>query len=222
MKYCEHCQVNVRDERELCILCKNPLQTTDNIEECEDLFPKIAPFYERHLAMRILIFISIVAVVLSFAINIIFPSDVNWPLFFLFGVLSIWIGVYIIIQKRYHIPKKIIWLVIILSLLALFWDWRTGWHGWSLEYVIPITIVSAMIIMYITAKIMKLSINDYITYALIDSIFGIIPLLFILFGWVEVVYPSVISIVASIIFLAAIFIFQGKAIRTEIRKRMHV
>lgn len=222
MKYCEHCQVNIREDREECILCGNPLQEIDNTEEYSELFPEIPPFYERHLAMRILVFISITAVASSFAINIIFPSDVNWPLFFLFGVLSIWIGVYIIIQKRYHIPKKIIWLVIILSLLALFWDWWTGWQAWSIEYVIPITIVSAMIIMYITAKIMKLSINDYITYALIDSIFGIVPLLFILLGWVEVIYPSVISIVASVVFLAAIFIFQGNAIKTEIRKRMHV
>lgn len=214
--------MNIRENRENCILCGNPLQVSDNTEEYAELFPVIPPFYERHLAMRILIFISISAVALSFAINLIFPSAVNWAVFFLFGVLSIWLGIYIIVQKRYHIPKKIIWLVIILSLLALFWDWRIGWRGWSLEYVIPITIVSAMIIMYITAKIMKLSINDYITYALIDSIFGIVPLLFILLGWVEVIYPSVISIVASVIFLAAIFIFQGNAIRTEIRKRTYL
>jgi hypothetical protein len=222
MKYCEHCQVNIREDREECILCGNPLQITDVTEDYDELFPDIPPFYERRLAIRILIFISIVTVASSFAINFIFPTEINWPLLVLFALLSVWVGLFIIVQKRYHIPKKIIWLVVTISLLALFWDWWTGWRGWSLEFVIPIIIVSAMIIMYITARIMRLSINDYITYALIDGIFGIVPLLFILFGWVDLIYPSIISIVASIIFLAAIFIFQGEAIKTEILKRLHV
>jgi hypothetical protein len=76
--------------------------------------------------------------------------------------------------------------------------------------------------MYITAKILKLSVNDYITYALIDAIFGIIPLSFIIFGWVNVIYPSVISVASSIITLAAIFIFQGDNIKAELHKRMHI
>lgn len=221
MKYCNHCKVYIREDRDRCTLCENILD--DELKsKSEDVFPDIPPFYESHLAMKILIFISIIAVVVSFGINMVFPTRVNWPILFIFGVLSIWIGLIIIVQKRYHIPKKIIWQVIIISLLAIFWDYETGWRGWSIDYVIPIACVSAMIIMYVTAKIMNLSIRDYITYAFLDGIFGIIPVVFIAFDLVKVIYPSIISIGFSIISLSAIFIFQGKEIKAEIKKRMHI
>ena len=188
----------------------------------EEIFPEIPPVYESHLALKIMMFISIVALVVSFGINIIFPSEINWPILFMLAVISIWGGLIIIVQKRYHIPKKILWQVIIISILAVFWDYKTGWRGWSLDYVIPVACVSAMIIMYITAQILNLSIRDYITYIFLTGIFGIIPILFIIFNLVDVVYPSIISIGVSVILLSAIFIFQGKEIKLEITKRMHI
>ena len=220
MRYCRNCNVHIREKRDKCVLCENKLEGLQ--ENSENIFPEIPPFYESHLALKIMIFISIVALVISFGINIIFPSKINWPILFMLVVISIWVGLIIIVQKRYHIPKKIIWQVIIVSILAVFWDYKTGWRGWSLDYVIPIACVSAMIIMYITAKIMNLSISDYITYIFLAGIFGIIPVLFIIFNLVDISYPSIMSIGASIILLSAILIFQGKEIKSEIIKRMHI
>lgn len=224
MKYCRHCKVYIRGKNDKCPLCENLLEKRpiEEKEEGEDIFPQVESFYKSNLAIKIMIFISIVALVVSFGINLIFPSRINWPVLFLLALVSIWIGLIIIVQKRYHIPKKILWQVIIISFLAIFWDYYTGWRGWALNYVIPISIVSAMIIMYITAKIMNLSIRDYITYALLDGIFGIIPIIFIIFNLVDVIYPSIISIGFSIISLSAIFIFQGKEIKAEFAKRMHI
>lgn len=221
MKYCEHCNVYIKGEQENCSLCGNIIPANDNIAG-EDIYPSIPPSYEKHLAIRILIFISIATIVVSSAINFIFPTNINNPILIIFGLLSIWLGLISIVQKRHHIPKKIVRQVVIVSILALFWDWKTGWRGWSLDYVIPIACVAAMVIMYVTAKIMKLSIRDYITYSLIDGIFGIIPVLFILFGWIKVLYPSIISIALSVISLSSIFIFQGKDIKMEMDKRMHI
>ena len=221
MKYCNHCEVNITQSREKCILCGNFVSTISD-EKPEDIFPEIPPTFESHLGLRIMIFISICTIVISFVIDMIFPSYINWPLLMVFGLLSIWIGLFVIIQKRYNIHKKIIWQVIIVSLLSLFWDWNTGWQGWSITYVIPIICISAMVIMYVTAKIMKLSIRNYILYALIDGVLGIVPALFILFGWVRVKYPSIISVGISIMFLSAIFIFKGKEIKEELNKKMHI
>lgn len=221
MKYCRHCKVYIREEPEKCTLCGNILD--EKIDgESEKIFPEIPPFYESRLALKIMIFISIVALVVSFGINMIFPSSVNWPMLFMFAVISIWTGLIIIVQKRYHIPKKILWQVIIVSTLSVFWDYKTGWRGWSLDYLIPIACVSAMIIMYVTAKIMRLSIRNYITYIFLSGIFGIIPVIFIKFNLVSTVYPSIISIGFSIILLSAIIIFQGREIKEEIIKRMHI
>ena len=234
MKYCNHCRVHIRGNKKECPLCRNilPEDTGDTYKNNrrknanDEIYPEIPPTYERHLAVRVIIFISVVVIVASFVVYQlfphIFPTDVNWPLFVLFGIISMWLSLTLVIRKRNNITKNITWQVAVVSLLSVFWDWRTGWGGWSLDYVIPVICVAAMLVMYVTAKVMKLSVRDYITYFLLDSLLGIIPILFIIFRWVRVVYPSLISVAVSIIFLSAIIIFQGENIKAELNKRMHI
>jgi hypothetical protein len=222
MKYCNGCKVHIRGNRERCVLCGGLLSAADSSAGEEELFPEIPPYYENHLALRIMIFISLTTVVASFVIRMIFPTSVNWPIFVLFGLISAWLSLIVIIQKRHNIPKTIIWQVAIVTLLSVFWDWETGWRGWSLAYLIPIVYAAAEIVMYVSAKIMKLSTRDFIIYALLDGLFGIIPVLFILFDWVSTPYPSIFCVALSVIFLSAIFIFQGEKIKRELEKRMHI
>lgn len=222
MQYCNHCNVSIRNPKEQCPLCGNKLAPYDDDLLKKEIFPVIPSYLKSHLTLRILILVSIILVVFSFSFHAIFPSSMNWPLLLTFGLVSIWLDLIFLVQKRYHIPKKIVWQVAILSLLSIFWDWKIGWIGWSITYVIPILCLVAMIIMYSIAIIMKLSPRDYITYVFINALFGIVPIIFILFDLVEVIYPSIISIAISVIFLAAIFILQGKSIIGELDKRMHM
>lgn len=222
MQYCSQCGVYIRGKAERCVLCQSSLEPSDKDYGDEEVFPEIPPAFEAHLALRILVFISFVAIVGSFSVRMIFPTAINWPVFVAFGLASLWLGLIIILRKRHNIPKAIIWQVSLVSLLSLFWDWQTGWHGWSLDYVIPAICVTAELLMYISAKIMRLGARDYIIYAMLGAIFGILPVLFVLFNWIQVLYPSVICVTVSITFLAAIFIFRGKDIRYEWNKRMHI
>ncbi|QHQ62855.1 hypothetical protein Ana3638_20445 [Anaerocolumna sedimenticola] len=220
MQYCEHCKVHIRGNRKYCPLCQNTLSGTGSDEE--ELFPEIPVTYQYNLMIRVMLFISISIVVISLAVNAMFPVNVNWPMFIIFGILCIWISLAMVIRKRHNIPKSIIWQVAVISILAVLWDWRTGWRGWSLDYVIPIVCVVAMIVMYITAKIMRLGVRDFIIYIVLDSIFGIIPILFILLNLLHVKFPSVISISISVLSLAAVILFEGENIREELDKRMHL
>lgn len=222
MQYCSYCGVYIRGNKKNCELCGNSLSTDDGRDENPKIYPDIPPAYEHHLAIRIMLLISIITVVVNFAVYLIFPVNIKWPLFVVFGLLSMWLSLTMVIRKRHNIPKNIMWQVAIVSALSFFWDWRTGFWGWSLDYIIPFACIAAMIVMYVTAKIMKLSIREYIIYSLIDSLFGIIPILFIVFHWINVIYPSIICVGISIIFLSTIFIFHGENIMTELHKRMHI
>lgn len=220
MQFCNHCHVHIRGNKEKCPLCLNILPENDNQQE--EIYPDIALTFEGHLAIRIMLFISIVSIVLSFVLYKIFSIHINWPIFVIFGLLSMWLSLIVVIKKRHNIPKSIMWQVTIVSALSIFWDYETKWRGWSLNYVIPITLVLAMLIMYITAKIMRLSVRDYILYLLLDGLFGIIPIGFILFGWIDTIYPSILCVAVSVIFTSAIIIFQGENIKIEFDRRMHI
>lgn len=222
MILCNHCKVYIRDGKNKCPLCGNILSQKDNENKEEDIYPVIPLSYERHLAIRILIFISVVAVVISYIIYSLFPTKVNWPMLVLLGIASMWLSITYVLRKRSNITKTIMWQVVIMSLLSILWDWKIGWRGWSLDYAIPFLCIAAIIVMYVTAKAMRLGTGYYIAYFLLGGLFGIIPGLFILLDLVKVDYPSIISVAVSIIFLSAIIIFQGEKILSELQKRMHI
>ncbi len=220
MQYCEHCKVYIRGNRKKCPLCQNSLMKAGNDEE--EVFPELPVTYQNHIIFRMLIFLSISIIVISFAINAMFPTKVNWSMIVISGILCMWLSLGVVIKKRNNIPKSIVWQVAIISILAVIWDWRTGWKGWSIDFVIPIACVVAMIVMYVTAKIMHLSVRNFIIYLLMDGIFGIIPIAFILFDILKYRYPSIICATLSIISLSAIIIFEGENIKEELNRRMHL
>ena len=112
--------------------------------------------------------------------------------------------------------------VILLSVFARLWDSITGCPGWSYQYVIPFLFVFAMIIFPILAKITHMAVMDYMIYVVIDIVLGVIPLILLLFGSTDVIYPSIISVAVSAISLAFFAIFEGGNLVAELKRRFHI
>jgi hypothetical protein len=221
MQSCIHCNVNIKGEHTVCPLCASILEDKGNSKE--EVFPHIPTIYQEfNLFIRILILVSIVGVVASFAINLIFTHESNWSIMVAAGVLCMWISLFFIIRKQSNIAKTILWQVGLISILSVIWDNSIGWIGWSIDYVIPTACLLVMIVMAVGAKILKIGVRDLIIYLLIDAIFGFVPAVFIIFGWVNVLFPSVICVAASVISLSALILFEGDNMKAELNKRMHI
>jgi len=220
MKFCKSCNVSVTGKRKICPLCQGRL-TGDKAQE--EIFPKISFVYTEHsLFFKVMLLTSIIAGTVSVAVNILMPGGGAWSLFILGGLASVWASLITIINQRKNIPKNIVYQVMTISVTALIWDTLTGWRGWSINYIIPLVCVFAMISMAVISKIRKLHIEDYILYIIIDSLFGIVPVIFIILGLLDVLYPSIICISTSIISLSTIIIFEDKSLKAEIKRRLHV
>jgi hypothetical protein len=189
----------------------------------DEVFPHIPTLYEQHyMFFRILTFLSIVVVVVTVTINIMFHNHGWWSLFVVAGIICLWAALFIAFRKRKNIPKNILYQVVMISIISTFWDYFTGWMGWSVDFVIPITCLSAMLAMVFISKIMHSDVEDFMIYTIIGGLFGIMPILFLAIGMLNVRYPSLICVAASIIFLSAIFIFQGNKMMAELKKRLHL
>ncbi len=103
MQYCNHCQVKIRGNKERCPLCKNML-SADNSNGMR-IYPQIPLGYDRHLVMRMLVFMSIVALVVSFTVYMLVPADINLPIFTFLGLLSMWLSIILVLRKRNNITK---------------------------------------------------------------------------------------------------------------------
>lgn len=221
MKTCKKCAITVSGNHGKCPLCHNTLSGEE--ENGNEVFPFVPIVkYEHSLMYRLLQLFSAAAVVASFTINWMLPRSGFWSLFVIAGVVCVWISLSIAVRKRHNILKNMAYQVTIISILSVLWDIFTGWHGWSIDFVIPIAFVSAMSATSILARIRKMQAEAYIIYLSLLILYGIIPAAFVLNGWSRIVYPSLVCVAVSLFSLAALFIFEGGNMLEELKRRMHL
>jgi hypothetical protein len=245
MLECHKCKVTVAGNLRHCPLCQGDLAGTAEPES--DVFPVIpaqpVPF------KRLITFIAfgtIAVAVISVAVNIAIPfggrtvpiegltvpfgadnaiessGGIWWSFFVIAGLGSLWLSFLVINNQWWNIPKIIFTQLIVISVLVLLWDFFTGFYKWSLNFVIPILFSCSMIALAVFAKVRKLKVEDYIIFLGIISVISIFSLLLIIFHVVTIVYPAVICFALSVISLAFLWLFEGKSLREELQRRLHL
>lgn len=218
---CKRCHIGVTGSHTACPLCQGPLVGVPCPQD--DRFPFIDTIlHQHHQLIRILLFISAIIVLLCFAVNYLMVYPGFWSLFVALGVVCMWVSTSMVFRKRHNIPKTILWQAVIFTVFTVMIDLASGWRHWSLDYAMPCFFIVAILSMWAVAGILRLRLEDYLGYMLIDVVIGVIPTLFLLFHLVNVTLPSVLCILASVISFAALMIFKDKALRSEITKRLHI
>jgi hypothetical protein len=221
MKHCKKCNMNVRGTSDYCPLCQSSL--SGSADGSRDPFPFITTLYKRHnLFFRLLIFGSIAASAILLLINCLIPTRIFWSLFAVGGILCFWLYLAVAVRKRHNIPKSILYQTVLIVVLAVLWDYLTGWRNWSLDYVIPFLFIGTSIALSVTAKVMRMKLDDYFFYLFIHILFGIIPLIFLLTHRVNVLYPSLACVTFSVISLAGLAVFKGEKIVEEFKNRFQL
>ncbi len=219
MKHCEKCNVDVSGNRKICPLCQTLLSGTGE----EEVYPYIPSFFNKHKIMiKTAVFASLSACIISVAVNSMIPQSGKWSSFVLLGMACIWLCLYVIIKKHDNIPKTILYHVFIISGLSILWDKFTGWHGWSLDFVVPSVCIAAMIATVVVVKIFKKHLRNYIFFIFMNALFGILPSIFYTAKLVHIQYPSIICSALSIIIITGLLIFQGHEIFVELKKKFHL
>lgn len=219
MLFCPSCGVSVTGDKRCCPLCHGKLTG----EPSKDVFPaNVTPHYSSNFLIKLISTAALSAIAVCLITNYLFPSAVMWSLFAAAGIVCAWITLTVGIKYRSYIIKNITWQLFIVTILAFIWDWFTGKHGWSLDFILPCTCMAAMASMYILSIAMKLSSDQYIVCLALDCIYGFIPLFFILTDRLTYVIPSAVCVIASFISIVALIIFQGRDMKKELQKKFHI
>ena len=107
-------------------------------------------------------------------------------------------------------------------LFVVIFDLMTGFHRWSFNYLIPALCSFSMIVIASIAATGHRSIENYIIYMVVSAVFSMVPVIFLLTGWTTVLWPTVLTAAASVIYLAALVLFIGKDTWSELKKRLHL
>lgn len=194
------------------------------VEKVEPEYPK--PDAQREVEIKVFRFFSFIclaAAVIFGAVYFNFQPEIPWPLFTAFGIGSMWLALAIGYVKRYNLMKNAMWQLIIVSAGCVLWDVFTGWHGWSIDFVVPIVSMVILLSMFIIAKVQKHTAKEYMIYFVMAGGYGVIlPLILLLTGVLKVRLISFICVVVCFLFVAALVIFKGKEFRDEMHKKFHV
>ena len=115
MRHCQHCNATIKGEWEQCPLCQTTLdEGTDPV--LPDPYPKIPLRFNKEIVTKYLTLISFVLIIAFLLIELIWIGRMENLQLALFGIISMWLSVLILIRKRRNIAKGIVYLIV--SLVA--------------------------------------------------------------------------------------------------------
>lgn len=183
--------------------------------------PQEKPVYEGLKFFQWFSFSCIAAACVCIMINVIFTPHLHWSLFVIGGALSMWIALALGFFKRHNLLKNAIWQMVLLPLVCIIWDICTGWHTWSVDFVMPGIFLTIQASVIIITKLQKLPLEEYMIYHILAGIIGLVPGILVLFH-IPAFSPLCILVSGiSFLWLMAMLIFKKKEVFSELYKKLH-
>ena len=221
MKYCPKCHVSIDAPRHYCPLCGGVLTGGDGEEK--ELFPVIPPLYKQYsLFFRVMIYLSIFAGVSAVSINLMLPQSGWWSVMVILAECGIWIAIATGLRRRTSFSKRILWQSAVILMLLTAADALTGWHRWSVNYVIPLTLMFTILAILLVEFIMSHRVQDYAIYLFVCGGMGFLPLVLVFTGVATVRWPALLSMAVSVLTISALFLFGGHSALEELKRRLHM
>ena len=227
---CQKCGLTFSVERVYCPLCKKRIideGTEDSsIKEDFDVFPVTQKKQADFIFMKIVTFAALAAVIVAGMVDrMMVLSDRTWqPIFFLV-VIGVAGGYALLIvgqRKWKNIRKMVMYEVIIGMILCIAYDWYTGWKGWSVQIVLPLTVVGMNLLYFILGFVDRKHQTDYGIYFLLTIIATVFVVILVCVGVMHNTMLVTVTTGIGVLLLIAKIIFQGKTFLSELSRRLHV
>lgn len=220
MRNCPKCGVEIEGKWARCPLCGAITEGTSS----DSPLPTVALRFSRKRLVRVLFLTSVVVILASFGLQLAFRRDADVGVLrsIWLGIAAMWLVVVMAVRKRRNIAKGTVYLVALVGLVCAYWDYLSGWHGWSVTYVIPIVCGFSIIALLIAVRMMRMEVGDYTVYAGLTVLLGLVPILFLIFGWTTNPIASAICIGVSGLALVVQILTQRREMGHELAKRLRV
>lgn len=193
---CESCGIRLTGTRTVCPLCSNRLLQKPLLEEFR-CYPAIPPKVTHNLLNKLVTLCSL----LSLAV-LCFLNFFILPLHSLFVPLCLGIaGTYIVlivgVQKWQNIAKSVLCEAAIGTALCILWDWLSGWHGWSVDFVIPLVCCGITIFNFVLCTAVRHSWLAYSGYFLLSLFWAFAILIFFFLGLISFRPLSILALTVA-------------------------
>lgn len=220
MSRCNKCNIEVLDETERCPLCNCVLEQT---VEVENMYPNVRLKARKMMLFgRIYLFLAILTEALLLYINYVTAPKMWWSvitgMIFLYGYLLIQFA--ILGKTGYRIKIVVLMMIMILMMVAI--DFVVGYHGWSLNYVLPSGILAVDVGILLLMLINRRNWQSYMMLQIFMMVCSVVPVVFAAVGLVTAPLLSQIALAFSVFLFLGTVIIGDRRARTELRRRFHV
>lgn len=220
MSRCNKCNIEVLDETERCPLCNCVLEQT---VEVENMYPNVRLKARKMMLFgRIYLFLAILTEALLLYINYVTAPKMWWSvitgMIFLYGYLLIQFA--ILGKTGYRIKIVVLMMIMILMMVAI--DFVVGYHGWSLNYVLPSGILAVDVGILLLMLINRRNWQSYMMLQIFMMVCSVVPVIFAAVGIVTAPLLSQIALAFSVFLFLGTVIIGDRRARTELRRRFHV
>lgn len=217
--YCPDCKVKIEYGLK-CPLCFKNIKGKSNGK----IYPKYKIKKKNKTVHNIFLFASIAITLLSFLANGYYFTYYKypWSLFVFLTIIYLWVLVKHTILSRVKGGNKVLMQVFCLSIICVIVDVNTGFHRWSVNYVIPyILLVSTAVIAFI-ARLIKMLWSEYINFVIASIFLCFIPLILSLLNVATVYLPGILAGTCSVLTFIGLMIFANKRFKNEVIGRFHI
>lgn len=221
MSKCKQCGVIVRDDTEVCPLCKCVLDTDT---EAENKYPDIwAKNHVLKLIIRIYLFVAIVTESLLIYLNYIYFDGLYWSV--IVGVVLAYIYLtlaYTVSYSRSGYRMKIIVGVAGGILLLNVIDHVLGNNGWSIDYAFPVALMAVDVTVLVLIIFNRRNWQSYLSFQIAMILFSLIPVILSALGYMRVPILAYLALAVAVFLFLGTVIIGGKRAMTELKRRFHM
>lgn len=219
-KKCNHCGVIILDETEKCPLCDGVVEGDDTgLNSYPNIVDKIK---KTSILMRILFTVWVLTFgalgIASYYVHGFILSVVVVAASTYYGLFMLWL----MTKPQYGYMKRIFLAIIVGVIFIVIIDYVTGFHYWSLNYVLPSGIIFLNFALLLLRFINRRNWRSYIVQQLFVIFLGIVPVIFILNGQISHPILSVIAIAISIMMFVGTLVIGGREGLMELKRRFHI
>ena len=221
MNKCSNCNVIIMDATDVCPLCHQVLNGEKSA--CYNMYPDVKDTSRKYRMLEnIVLFLSVVAVIISLTVDYMTEGPIGWSLIVLLGVFygNVMIRLAIVGKSGYRF--KTISMVVLAILVLWGIDYLTGNRGWALSIIFPAAILLVDIAILILMIVNSRNWQSYMMLQIFTILLSAIPLILIAVGIIKWKYMALIAMGASLFIFLGTLIIGDRRARNELKRRFHV
>ena len=230
MQYCPKCKITIRGKKDCCPMCQGRISeveetTADAAEKktFDGAFPPVRQArYSSVSLMKIALFLFF-ALEIGFGMAHYMTGFTHpWISMVMLGVLVGLIDMQVVIYLHSNLLKLLSVEMIVAMLINVYIDYKTGLHGWSFMWAIPIMVMVMLLITYIIGFAAHLQVEEYSMYLLLDLVVALFQLIPIARGLNPLELPALVTIGVILLVNLGVVIFKFKELRTALSRRFNL